>query len=63
MMQLIKPLGGALVRKPVTGEHLAADGEVLEHGSYWERRRLAGEVEILAIPADEVAPQKTGSKK
>ena len=45
----IKPAKGLKVRDPLTGQHLAADGEAKPASQYWLRRRNAGDV-VVAKP-------------
>lgn len=39
----LQPAPGIKVRRP-DGRHLAAEGEVVEMSSYWQRRLAAGDV-------------------
>ena len=47
----IKPVNPAICpRDPDTGERLAAEGEDKPVNTYWLRRQLHGEVEVVASP-------------
>ncbi len=52
----IKPADNRLVRDPVSGAPLRADGEVKPKNSYWLRRLKDGDV----VVADQKKPVKKG---
>lgn len=52
---ILKPAAGLKVRDPLTGAHLAAEGETKPASQYWLRRRNAGDV-------IEVKPNPKGGK-
>ena len=43
---IVKPVEGRLVRHPDTYEQIKPEGLPVEMNSYWERKRLAGDVTI-----------------
>ena len=51
---IVKPVEGRLVRHPDTYEQIKPEGLSVEMNSYWERKRLAGDVTIkeAAVPAE-----------
>lgn len=56
----LKPSAGLLVRDPVTGLHLAADGEEKVLTPYWLRRMADGDVVEASLDA---TPVPSKSKK
>lgn len=53
-MLRVKPREGIKIRHPVTRQHIPADGIVLrELDTYWERRRMDGDVTVTEEPKGE----------
>lgn len=52
----IRPAPGLLVRDPFTHRQLPPDGDVVNRTTYWERRLMDGDVELISVltsPAEE----------
>ena len=59
---VIKPVNPAIrPRDPDTGARLAAEGEEKPVNTYWLRRQLAEEVEIVAPPNSSPAPNSNSA--
>lgn len=66
----VRPAEGLLIRDPKTLQLLPAEGKFVKWDSYWERRKLRGDVvlvegmEASPAPAEVVMqkPKKTGDK-
>lgn len=56
----LRPVGGARVRRPDTGRHLAPEGESVPMTTFWARRVAAGEVE--EVPQAKAKAKPAGSK-
>ncbi len=47
----IKPISGVMVKNPDNNdEYLSQDGEEVENTTYWQRRMIDGDVEIVKPP-------------
>lgn len=61
----IKPSNGIKIRKPDTGQYLAAEGETVVITSYWLRRSNDGDIERASVQeqaADIAEPSKPKTK-
>lgn len=60
----VKPSPGLVVRDPINGQILAAEGEVKPRSTYWLRRLRDGDVQEGPLPAAEVpATEKRSSRR
>jgi len=63
----VKPVKGRRVLDPVSLEPLPAQGQGVELTSYWRRRHLDGDVELVHTPAAKqvraLKAEKAGSKE
>ncbi|QBH96787.1 DUF2635 domain-containing protein [Limnobaculum zhutongyuii] len=50
----IRPVAGRVVRDPETNAPLASQGEKKPKTSYWQRRLMDGDVELVKTKAKEV---------